>query len=141
MQTRKFAAALILLALAGTGSAIADAPFTAKFGGTGRACSGGLYVRTQTIEWNSSFSVCKPARYEVLEKDLAKDHGRIAFRFKARSRQCLYEVVEAQQVSTYGWDVRGYQSMESFQKRALPDWRNSPLAERLILSCPMIRLD
>jgi len=143
MQTGKFAAALtlILLALAGTGTAIAEAPFTAKFGGTGRACSGGLYVRTQTIEWNSSFSICKPARYEVLEKALAEGHGRIAFRLKARSRQCLYEVVEAEQLSTYGWDVRGYQSLESYKKRALPDWRNSPLTERLILSCPMTRLD
>ena len=141
MQIHKLAA-LTLLVLGSMGTAIAEtSPFTGKFGGTGRACSGGLYVRTQTIEWNSSFSICRPARYEVLEKALDQDRGRIAFRFKARSRRCLYEVVEAQQISTYGWDVRGYQSLESYQKRALPGWSNSPLAERLILSCPMIRLD
>ena len=133
--------ALVLLALATTGTAIAETRFTGKFSGTGRACSGGLFVKTRTIEWNSSFSVCKPARYEVLEKESVKDHDRIAFRFKTRSRQCLYEVVEAEQVSTYGWDVRGYQSLESYRKRALPGWRNSPLTERLILSCPMTRLD
>jgi len=135
------AAVLAFLVLAGTGTAIAEAPFTGVFSGTGRACSGGLYVRTKTIEWNSSFSVCKPARYRVLKQDLAKDHGRIAFRLDARSRQCRYEVIEAEQVSTYGWSVQGYQSLEAYQKRALPGWRHSPLDERLVLSCPMTRLN
>lgn len=140
MQISK-ATALLSLVLAGPCAATAETPFTGKFSGTGRACSGGLYVRTQTIEWNSSFSVCKPAHYEVLEKEWVKDRGRIAFRYKTRSRQCLYEVIEAEQVSTYSWDVRGYQSLASYRKRALPGWSNSPLTERLILSCPMTRLD
>ncbi len=131
-----------LLALAATSHAMAEAPFTGAFSGTGRACSGGLFVRTRTIEWNSSFSICKPARYEVLDREgLASDQGRIAFRLKARSRRCLYEVVEAQQVSRYGWDIRGYQSLESYRKRDLPDWNNSPLDDRMILSCPMTRLE
>ncbi|CAN7425196.1 hypothetical protein LJR069_003846 [Variovorax paradoxus] len=138
MQNR-WMAALALLALAGT--AIAAAPFTAVFSGTGRACSGGLYVRTQTIEWNSSFSICKPGRYSVLEKDLAAEHGRIVFRLMARSRQCRYEVVEAEQISTYGWSVQGYPSLEAYQKRALPGWHHSPRDERMVLSCPMVRLD
>jgi hypothetical protein len=139
MQIVKVVLSSLVLAVSCT--AVAETPFTGKFSGTGRACSGGLFVRTRTIEWNSSFSVCKSARYEVLEKELVRDHGRVAFRFKTRSRQCLYEVVEAEQVSTYGWDVRGYQSLESYRKRALPGWSNSPLTERLILSCPMTRLD
>jgi hypothetical protein len=134
------AALLAFLVLPGTGAAMAEAPFTGVFSGTGRACSGGLYVRTKTIEWNSSFSVCKPARYRVLEKDLARDRGRIAFRLEARSRRCRYEVIEAEQVSIYGWSVQGYQSLEAYRKRALPGWRNSPLDERLVLSCPMTRL-
>jgi hypothetical protein len=134
-------AALALLVLAGSGGALAGEPFTAVFSGTGRACSGGLFVRLKTIEWNSSFSICKPVRYSVLEKDLAADRGRVAFRLAARSRQCRYEVIEAQQVSTYGWSVQGYQSLEAYQKRDLPGWRNSPLDERLVLSCPMTRLD
>lgn len=134
------AAVLAFLVWAGTGTAMAEAPFTGVFSGTGRTCSGGLYVRTKTIEWNSSFSICKPARYRVLEKDLARDHGRIAFRLEARSRQCRYEVIEAEQVSTYGWSVQGYQSLEAYRKRALPGWRHSTLDERLVLSCPMTRL-
>jgi len=143
MQTSRSAvlALLVLAGTAGTGTATADAPFTGVFSGTGRACSGGLYVRTKTIEWNSSFSVCKPARYRVLEQDLARDHGRIAFRLDARSRQCRYEVIEAERISTYGWSVQGYQSLEAYQKHALPGWRNSPLDERLVLSRPMTRLD
>jgi hypothetical protein len=132
---------LVLAGTAGTGTAAAGAPLTGVFSGTGRACSGGLYVRARTIEWNSSFSVCKPARYRVLEQVLAKDHGRIAFRLDARSRQCRYEVIEALQVSTYGWSVQGYRSLEAYQKRALPGWRHSALDERLVLSCPMTRLD
>jgi hypothetical protein len=137
----RWMAVLAFLALAGTGTAIAGAPFTAVFNGTGRACSGGLYIRTQTIEWNSSFSICKPRRYSVLEKDLAADHGRIVFRLSARSRQCRYEVIEAEQTSTYGWSVQGYPSLEAYQKRALPGWRHSPRDERMVLSCPMVRLD
>ena len=141
MQTHG-AAVLVFLAMAGAGGAArAEAPFTAVFSGTGRACSGGLFVRTKTIEWNSSFSICKPARYSVLEKDLAGDHRRIAFRFATRSRHCLYEVVEAEQVSRYGWDVRGYQSLESYRNRAFPGWLHSPRDDRLVLSCPMVRLD
>jgi hypothetical protein len=135
------AAVLAILLLGGLGPAKADAPFTAVFSGTGRACSGGLFVRTKTIEWNSSFSICKPTRYSVLDKDLAADRRRIAFRLAARSRRCHYEVIEAQQYSTYGWSVQGYQSLEAYEKRALPGWRNSPLDERMVLSCPMVRLD
>ena len=134
--------ALMALALAGACPALADAPFTGKFSGTGRACSGGLYVRTKTIEWNSSFSICKPTRYEVLDNELdKKEDERIVFRLQSPSRQCLYPVIEVQRLSTYIWGVQGYQSMESYRNRALPDWANSPLEERLILSCPMTRLD
>jgi hypothetical protein len=135
------AAVLAFVVSASMGPVHADAPFTAVFSGTGRACSGGLFVRTRTIEWNSSFSVCKRGRYEVLEKDFAGDHGRIAFRLHVRSRQCRHEVIEAEQVGTYGWSVQGYPSLEAYQKRTLPGWRNSPLDERLVLSCPMTRLD
>lgn len=136
MQLSK-AVVLGLVSLAGVAVA-ADAPFTGVFNGTGRACFGALYVRTRTIEWITTYSICKPSRYEVLEKDLTGDHKRIAFRIKTRSRHCLYEVFELQQDSRYGWSAGGYQSLEAFQKRALPDWKNSPLEERLVLWCPMV---
>jgi hypothetical protein len=46
----------------------AEKPFTGVFSGYGRACSGGLFVRTKTIEWNSTFSACKRTQYDILEK-------------------------------------------------------------------------
>ena len=132
--------ALALLVIAGASAAATPGPhLTGTFDGTGRACSGALHIRAKTVEWNSSFSVCKPSRYEVLDSALGGEHGRIALRLKTRSPKCRYEVVEAEQVSAYSWDVRGYQSLESYQKRALPDWSNSPIPERMILSCPMVR--
>jgi hypothetical protein len=134
------ATGLLLWAFVGIALA-ADVPFTGAFTGTGRACSGGLYLRAKTVEWISTYSICKPSRYELLAKDLTADHQRIAVRIKARSRQCLYEIFEAEQVSTYSWDVRGYQSLEAYRKQDLPEWRNSPLPERQLLSCPMVRLN
>ena len=116
----------------------ADEPFTGTFSGTGRACSGGLHIHAKTVEWNSSFSLCKPTGYEVLEKDLSSDHRRIAYRLKARSRRCRYEVVEIEHTSGAGWNVTGYQSLDAFKNRDAPDWKNSPLPERQVLSCPMI---
>lgn len=137
---RASAMGLALWLFAGIAMA-ADAPFTGAFKGTGRACSGGFYIRETTVEWISTFSICKPSRYEVLEKDSTAGRERIAVRIKSRSRQCLYEVFEAERSSTYGWNINGYQSLASYRNRALPDWRNSPMQDRLILSCPMVRLN
>lgn len=116
-----------------------DRVVTGVFEGTGRACSGALYVRAKTIQWNSTYSICTLTRYEILEKNLDGDHERIVFHLKKRSRQCLFEIVEVEHVEGYSWNVNGYPSLEGFQKRNLPDWNNSPLPERQILSCVMTR--
>ncbi len=139
---RALTLAAMLLAAVFVGPVAADErPFTGAFEGTGHACSGNLYIREKTAEWNTPFSVCKPARYEGLEKDFAGEHKRLALRIKSRSRRCAYEVFEVEQVSRYGWNANAYQSLEAFQKRSQPDWQNSPLPERLTLSCPTILLD
>lgn len=122
-------------------AATADDAFAGVFQGTGRACSGALHVRAKTIEWNSAYSICKPTHYEVLEKSFNGSHERIVFRLKNRSRQCRYSVVEVEHTSGYNWNVNGYQSLEGFQKRNFPDWSNSPLPERQVLSCPMVGPD
>lgn len=132
------ATGLALLVLAGAVVA-AEPPFTGAFSGRGRACFGGLYLREKTVEWISTFSICKPSRYEVLAKDLSPGQQRIAVRIKSRSRQCLYEVFEVEQIDTDNWGVNGYQSLASYTNRKLPDWSNSPLEERWVLSCPMFR--
>src|SRR5262245_31405462 len=33
--------------------------FTGTFRGTGRACTGALFVRTKTLEWNTTYSRCQ----------------------------------------------------------------------------------
>ncbi|MDR2789226.1 MAG: hypothetical protein LBD06_12965 [Candidatus Accumulibacter sp.] len=45
----------------------ADKSFTGVFSGYGRACSGGLFVRAKTIEWNSSFGIRKPTGHQALK--------------------------------------------------------------------------
>lgn len=115
----------------------ADRPLVGEFAGTGRACSGGLFIRSRTIEWNSTYSICRPSRYDVLEHGLDGDRRRIVYRLKQRSSRCRFEVVEVEQASRYNWNVSGYPSFEAFEKRALPDWRNSSRPERQVLSCPM----
>jgi len=115
----------------------ADATFTGVFRGTGRACSGALYVRAQTIEWNSTYSVCKPTQYEILDNRVANGNQRFVFRLKERSRQCRYSVVEVEHASGYNWNVSGYPSLEGFQKKDLLGWSRSPLPERWVQSCLM----
>lgn len=132
--------ALLLAAVFVDPSVAGERPFTGVFEGTGRACSGNLYIREKTAEWNTPFSVCKPARYELLEKDFTGEHKRLALRIKSRSKRCAYEVFEVEQVSRYGWNANAYQTLEAFQKRSHPDWENSPLPERLTLSCPVVLL-
>lgn len=136
--------ALALLVSVGSPShpAVAAAgAFTGAFHGTGRACIGALYVRANAIEWNSTYSICKSKQYEVLARSVAGEHARIAFRLKSPGGQCRYPVVEVEHDGGYSWEITGYQSLEGFQKRDLPDWHNSPLPERQILSCPMIKVD
>jgi hypothetical protein len=132
---------LLCIAMAAAPALAADKPFTGTFGGTGRACSGGLHIRANTIEWNSSFSVCKPTGYEVLEEDVSPGRRRIAYRLKVRSKHCRYAVVEVEHTSGPGWNVTGYQSLDAFQNLAAPGWKNSPLPERQVLSCPMVGPD
>jgi hypothetical protein len=130
---------LCLLAIACSTSA-ADATFTGDFSGTGRACNGTLHVRGKTIEWKSSFSTCQHGGYEVLEKSQIDGKQRVAFRLKAHGNHCLYEVLALEQVDGTDWTADGYPSLEAFHKRALPEWRDSSLAQRLVLECPMTQL-
>lgn len=135
--TRPIGLALLMLAVT---AAAADAPFTGLFSGTGRACHGTLQVHGKSIEWNSSFSRCAASHYEVLEKQLDGTGQRIVFRIGTRASRCLYEVFSLEQVDGSDWTANGYPSLEAFRNRDLPDWRDSPLQERLVLECPMTRL-
>ncbi|MEX3811354.1 hypothetical protein AB3X96_13975 [Paraburkholderia sp. BR13439] len=103
----------------------AEGGFKGDFEGTGRACSGALYVRANTIEWNSTYSFCKTTRYKILEKNFSDEQRRIVFHLNNPGHQCRFKIVEVEQASRHNWNVSGYQSLEGFQKRDLPDWNNS----------------
>jgi hypothetical protein len=114
-----------------------EPPDSAAFQGGGRACAGGFYVRKTTIEWKSTFSVCKRTAFDVIERTGAGDDARrIVYRLSTRSPSCRYEVVELEQVSLHGWDVTGYPSQAAFEHRASAD----ASATAMTLSCPMVRL-
>jgi len=138
---RTLNAILLLLAIGSQPGVVsaADKAFVGVFEGTGRACSGALFVRSKTLEWNSTYSICKSTRYEVLEQEVSDGHERIVFRLKNRSKQCRFEVVEVEHVSDYNWNVSGYPNLEGFENRNLPGWKNSPLPERQTFSCPMTK--
>ncbi|MGE8690806.1 MAG: hypothetical protein ACN6PJ_26930 [Achromobacter sp.] len=124
------------------GLAFADASvLTGDFQGTGRACSGKLSIRADTIEWKSSYSLCAPGEYEIYERSLQDGRERFVFVLKAPGERCRYPIIEAEHHGGDSWEVSGYQSMEGFLNRDVAGWHNSPLPERQVLSCPMIRLD
>jgi hypothetical protein len=85
--------------------------------------------------------VCKSAYYEILEKNLERGRERIVFHLKKHRGPCRYPVIEIEHTDGYSWNVTGYQSLEGFQKKDLPDWSQSPLPERQTLSCLMVGPD
>lgn len=140
---RRLTAMLLGCVLAGLSghAGAANERLTGRFEGGGRACAGALYVRTHTLEWNSTYSLCQPTRYAIVEQALHDNPKRVVFRLQQRSRHCRYQVVTLEQRSADQWQVTGYQSLEGFQNRHLPDWSNSPRPERQTLSCLMIGPD
>ncbi len=118
---------------------VKDTPFTGSFGSDGRACNGGLHVRSKTLEWISTYRICKPGSYRLVEKDLSGRYPRIVFRIKNHSRQCGLEVVELMQVDLrFGqWHANAYPSMEAYEKRDQPGWIDSEAPDRQALSCVM----
>ncbi|MFC5475382.1 hypothetical protein [Paraherbaspirillum soli] len=127
--------------VAAKGAIAADKPFTGRFLGNGRACSGALYVRTKTIEWHSTYSACKQSRYQIIEQDMTGKEPRIAYLLKQRSKHCQHAVIELRHYNKQVWDANGYPSLEAYQKRDLPDWKDSLLSDREILSCGMLKAD
>jgi hypothetical protein len=117
--------AMVALALAFGSHAdpvAADAPCDGAYRSWGRACFGGAFVRNKTIEWNATFSACKPSPYEVVDSDLKGETRRVAYRFKKRSKFCRYEVMEIAGEPGGSWSIVGYPTLEAYQKRDNLDW-------------------
>lgn len=136
IRTRAIGAWLLACASA---AAAGNAPFTGVFMGGGRACYGGLFVRTKTVEWNTPFNRCKRTRYDLLERMLAPGHERITMKLKNPS--CAFQVIALEQTQEWGWTAYGYQTVEAYEKRELPDWKNSPIESRMVLTCSVDRLE
>lgn len=96
-----------------------EEPFTGVFKGQGRGCWGKLYVKEKTLQWTTPYSVCKPSKYKVLERELTVPNQRIAFELTQRSSQCRYTVIELSfdpQTPDY-WLAKGYASLDDFKQR------------------------
>jgi len=131
-------AALIVSLWQATGSA-AEPPFTGTFEGTGRACYGGLYVRTKTISWSTPFSACKRVPYEVLERSEKGNERRFTFRLKSSSKACRYGVLYlyhgASANADIDWHVIGYATFEDYKADQQNGFKaDSPQA----LSCSLV---
>ncbi|MEJ8811256.1 hypothetical protein WKW77_09270 [Variovorax ureilyticus] len=136
--------AVMLFLRAASAMTVKDTPFTGSFGGSsGRVCSGGIHIRAKTLEWISTYRICKPSPYEVLERDASGRFPRIVFRIRNRSRQCDLEVFELAQADPRigQWEASAYPSMEAYVKRDQPGWIDSQAPERQALSCMMFDMN
>ena len=97
----------------------ADKPFTGVFQGQGRGCWGKLYVREQSIEWNTPYSVCTKTSYTVIQNGLNLTPPHISFALDRKSKKCRYEVIELSFDPEYPdyWQATGYQSRMDFDNR------------------------
>jgi hypothetical protein len=119
MKVFRFACGAAILSLAFASVSWADPPCDGHYPSWGRVCYGGAHVTAKTIEWYSAFSECKPSPYEVIASDLKGKRPFVAYRFKKRSKACLYEVMEISKVD-YGddyWSVNGYTSLKNYRER------------------------
>ncbi|CAJ0731116.1 MAG: hypothetical protein QM625_02835 [Ralstonia sp.] len=128
---------LIAVSLLAAQSAMAADALTGTFRGDGRACYGALFLRSNTIEWNASFFKCGPTRYKVIEQDLSGDHPHAAFKIEDRRKRCGLAVIEVSRYSEFSWSVKGYPTMEAYQKREEPGWKDSADPARQVALCGM----
>lgn len=127
--------AVVLMASSVSGE---SSPFTGTFKGTGRACSGGLYVRSQTISWVTTFSRCQRVPYEAVERSEKGNQREFVFRLKAHKKMCAFNVLYLHHPNTpdmaLDWEVIGYASVAQYEadkrngfKTALPNSLSCPL--------------
>ncbi|ENZ78970.1 MULTISPECIES: hypothetical protein [Ralstonia] len=128
---------LVAVSLLTAQSTMAADALTGTFRGDGRACYGALFLRSNTIEWNASFFKCGPTRYKVIEQDLSGDHPHAAFKIEDHRKRCGLAVIEVSRYSEFSWSVKGYQTMEAYQKREEPDWKDSADPARQVAVCGM----
>lgn len=122
-------------------AASADEPWIGRFEGTGRACSGALSMEATVLSWRWQYGDCRARHYEVLDATREQGAPRLVARLpRPRGARCPYEVIELEQADTYAWNVTGFPSLEAYEKKGVPAWRDSPLPSRYVLSCLMTKV-
>lgn len=138
-------AALAVAALAASAGGAAGgepsraARFTGAFSGTGRACYGRLFVRTETIAWLTPFSQCPRVRYRVLDDERSGNARALTFELARRPKGCRYGVIHLRHRDepdpAIGWEVLGYATLDDYrQDRARGFTAASPTA----ISCYLV---
>jgi hypothetical protein len=109
----------VLVCFAASSMRATDAPFTGSFEGTGRACYGGLYIRTRTISWVTPFSRCERMPYQLLEHSENGTQQEFAFQFKRPAKSCRFSVLYLYHGNTANlgrdWHVIGYASLQDYE--------------------------
>lgn len=121
-----------------------DPRFLGGYEGDGRACNGSLHLRLKSIEWHSTYSVCKAGAFEILDQDANGKLPQIAVQLKNPGKPCRIKVIELRLNPEYAgtppyWDVFGYPSLEAYRKRDQPEWQNSPDPAREVLACMLMK--
>ncbi len=129
----------IVAVLSSLAANAAPPAFTGVFDGTGRACSGQLFVRQKTITWLSSFSKCRGIPYTTVEQKSEGNQRGYTFLLKEKQRGCLYQVLYLTHHDNANmdifWEVLGYTTMQEFEADKQKGFKAESEDE---LSCPLI---
>jgi hypothetical protein len=113
--------------------ASADAPCEGAYKSWGRGCDGGAYVRRNSIEWHSTWSVCKATPYDIIDSELhAGNPRRVVYKLRKLSKTCRYpiiEIVEGAGKDDY-WTIKGYPSAQAYEKRGDEEWIGAELGRK-----------
>lgn len=114
MRVLKFSMAVTCLTA--SLAAVADAPYSGRYLGTGRACYGVLTITDKHVEWQTPSSKCPPTAYKIVEQG----GGRVTFRLVRSAAPCSYGVVSlvhhAGKSTDDGWEVMGYRDERTFRE-------------------------
>lgn len=112
---------------------------TGRFVGSGRACSGTLNLSEKTISWQTTFSQCKAAPYQVIEQTNEGNRMRLTVQVNVKASRCLYSIVSLSHHGTAadtGWEVTGYGKKESYEADKASGYQSRAPD---IMSCYLVR--
>ena len=140
----RIAALAVVTLVASTGAPGAepapDAPFTGAFSGTGRACYGRLFVRTETIAWLTPFSQCPRVRYRIVDDERSGHARALTFALQRIPKGCRYGVIHLRHDDepdpAIGWEVFGYATLDDYRQDRASGFT---AAQPTSISCYLVR--